>query len=92
VSSHPQEDEAAVLREARVKAALLASIVDSSDDAITSRRLDGTILSWNPGAERMFGYSAESLRSGRVRISSNSSTWWTLIGASLRCRERDRAG
>ena len=57
IAPTPREIEAA-LRESEQQLRWLASIIDSSDDAIVSKNLDGVITSWNSGAERVFGYSA----------------------------------
>ncbi|WP_436535768.1 PAS domain S-box protein [Actinoplanes sp. HUAS TT8] len=55
-------------READHNQAFLASIVNSTDDAVIGKTLDGTIISWNAAAERMYGYSAAEAIGRSIRI------------------------
>ncbi len=55
-------------KQVRAATSQLASIVDSADDAIIGMTLDGIILSWNPSAERIFGYSAEEVKGRPISI------------------------
>ena len=48
-------------RRAELESLRLAAIVNGSDDAIVGKNLKGIVTSWNPGAERIFGYTAEEM-------------------------------
>ena len=71
-------------------ARILAAIVESSDDAIIGKNLDGTILTWNQGAERMYGYTAAEMlgRSIAVLIPPDRADELERILARIRSGDR----
>ncbi|MDP3894618.1 PAS domain S-box protein, partial [Nocardioides sp.] len=62
----------------------LSAIVESSSDAIIGADLDGTIVSWNGGAERLFGYAADEVTGQHVRILAGSPAGDREIASNLR--------
>ena len=68
VLARERQQAHALLQDEAVGAQKFAFIVDSSDDAIISKTLDGNITSWNKGAERMFGYTAEEAVGKHITI------------------------
>ena len=71
-------------------AAYLAAIVESADDAIVSKTLDGIVTSWNASAERMFGYTAQEMIGQPILllIPPDRRSEEELILARLRAGER----
>ena len=61
-----------------------AAMIASSDDAIISNTIEGTVTSWNNGAERIFGYAAHEMLGHRFRAWSirEAETIWLRVGTA----------
>src|SRR4051812_27153672 len=71
-------------------AARLAAILESSDDAIVGKDLNGIVTSWNRSAERLFGYTAEAMIGESIRriIPTDRQTEEDVIIACMRRGEK----
>jgi two-component system, cell cycle sensor histidine kinase and response regulator CckA len=63
-----EADVCRLRRETESNAAFLASLVESCEDAIIGQKLDGTVVSWNAGAEELYGYTADEMTGRSVSV------------------------
>ena len=77
-------------KNAESKQGMLASIIESSEDAIVSKTLDGTITSWNNSAQRLFGYTEDEIigKHITVLIPEDRYNEEELIISKIRANER----
>ena len=68
----------------------LAAIVESSDDAIIGKSLDGTITSWNRGAERIYGYAATEMIGRSIAVLTAPDQSEEIAGILMRIKEGER--
>lgn len=71
---------------------MLAAMVESVEEAIVMRSLAGTILSWNPGAERLYGYSADEVIGSTIGVLVPPEFASEVAGATERIRRGERVG
>lgn len=71
---------------------MLAAMVDSVEEAIIMRSLDGTIMSWNPGAERLYGFTSEEMVGSSVSMLVPDEFTAEVATATERVRRGERVG
>jgi PAS domain S-box-containing protein len=77
-------------QEAAATQAQLAAIVDSSQDAIIGKTLEGTITSWNAGAERLYGYTADEVLGRSIALLMPTDYSGELADILMHIRQGDR--